>query len=549
MSNRKRILRAAVSAAAASLVLCVGMMVVGAMQSAGCVGNGLAAADGAIQAEAAEAYSVKNTAAVIQGNNVVVTSTASAVPSSDDGVYHLLASKVNQADSAGTEVAVAQAGAAATFVFPLNKNTASSNLSRKFTVCVKRGGAYVAVSNPIYVQNPEAIATHTSARRDHGKKGLLPESTLLSRGTLKASGIQQITYNVLVGDILSGSGITYNYNGKTYTFSQAAVGQLDNLVPMMNGQGIQVTLILLNNWKAGGTYVHPLSRDNTSQNYYAFNTVDQAAVEKLEALASFLGQRFSGTGHGTVDNWVVGNEINARSPWHYMTASAGINVFTAEYAKAFRIFYNGLKSENANCRVYTCVDNEYAAADSALHYAGQAWLALFNQEISASGNIGWDVAVHPYNYPLYDQLVWLQPVNYPTKVNHTQSTPYITMANIEIFTDFMSTPAMLAPNGQVRSIICSEQGYVSTPSEDYQAAAVVYAYMQALNNQHIDAFILAREMDHPVEIAQGLATGVRNLSGTAKKALTWYITAESGDTQRAASAVIGVPLASLMTPR
>ncbi len=549
MSNRKGILPAAVKAAAASLMLCAGLLIAGTAQSAACGGNHFAAAVGALQAEAAEAYTVTNTAAVIQGNNVVVTATASSIPSSDDGVYHLLASGVNQADNAGTEVAVSQAGAAATFVFPLNRNTASSNLSRKFTVCVKRGGAYTAVSNPIYVQNPEAVAAHTSARRDHGKKGLLPESTLLHRGTLKAAGIQQITYNVLVGDILSGTGITYNYNGKTYTFSQAAVGQLDNLVPLMNGQGIQVTLILLNNWKAGGTYVHPLARDNSSQNYYAFNTVDQAAVEKLEALASFLGQRFSGTGHGTVDNWVVGNEINARSPWHYMSASAGINVFTAEYAKAFRIFYNGLKSENANCRVYTCVDNEYAAADSSLHYAGQAWLALFNEQIRSTGNIGWDVAVHPYDYPLYDPLVWLQPVKYPDKVNHTQSSPYITMANIEIFTDFMCTPAMLAPNGQVRSIICSEQGYVSTASEDYQAAAVVYAYTQALNNQHIDAFILARETDHQVEIAQGLATGIRNINGTAKKALTWYITAESGETQTAASAVIGVPIASLMTPR
>ncbi len=547
MRNRKGILRAAAAAVAASVVLCAGLMMAGAVSSAGTEGDRFAAA--ALQAEAAEAYAVTNTAALIQGNNVVVTAKATSIPTSDDGVYHLLASAVNQADNAGTEVAVAQAGAGATFVFPLNKNTASSNLYRKFTVCVKKGGAYVAVSNAIYVQNPEAIATHTSARRDHGKKGLLPESTLLTRGTLKASGIQQITYNVLVGDILSGTGITYNYNGKTYTFSQAAVGQLDNLVPMMNNQGIQVTLILLNNWKAGGTYVHPLARDNTAQNYYAFNTVDQAAVEKLEALASFLGQRFSGTGHGTVDNWVVGNEINARSPWHYMSASAGINVFTAEYAKAFRIFYNGLKSENANCRVYTCVDNEYAAADSALHYAGQAWLALFNQQIGATGNIGWDVAVHPYNYPLYDPIVWLQATNYPTKVNHTQNSPYITMANIEIFTDFMCTPAMLAPNGQVRSIICSEQGYVSALSEDYQAASVVYAYTQALNNQHIDAFILSREMDHPVEIAQGLATGVRNLSGTAKKALTWYISAESQETQAAASAIIGVPIASILTPR
>ena len=557
MRKIENMLRAAVTAAAASLLLTTGLMTAGTLmtarqseeQSIAAVQESGFTMDGAITAEAATAYIVTNKAAVIQGSNVVVTATASAVPSSDDGVYHLIASSVNQADNVGTEVAVAYAGKSASFVFPLNKNTASSNLCKKFTVCVKRSGAYVAVSNAIYVQNPEATATHTTARRDHGKKGLLPESTLLHSGTVKSAGVQQITYNVLLGDILSGTGITYNYNGKTYTFSKAAVGQLDDLVPLMNNQGIQVTLILLNNWAAGGTYVHPLSRDNTSQNYYAFNTVDQAAVEKLEAVAAFLGERFSNTGHGTVDNWIVGNEINARSPWHYMTASAGINVFTAEYAKAFRIFYNGLKSANANCRVYTCVDNEYAVADSSAHYAGQTWLALFNQTISGSGNIGWDVAVHPYDYPLYDPLVWLQTTNYPTKVNHTQSSSYVTMANIDVFTDYMSTTAMLAPNGQVRSIICSEQGYVSVPSEDYQAAAVVYGYLQALNNQHIDAFILSREMDHQTEIAQGLAMGIRGTNKTAKKALSWYSTAETAATQAAASAIIGAPIATLLTPR
>ena len=540
----RKLVRHFLTAVTAALLLTGAGMAAGTMLSA----SGAAFADG-LTAEAAGVYTVTAAKAVIQGSNVVVTATASSIPTSDDGVYHLMASSVNQTDNAGKEVAAAQAGKSATFVFALNRNTANSNLSRKFTVCVKQNGVMTAVSNAIYIQNPEAIATHTTARNDHGKKGLLPESTLLHSGTLKASGIQQITYNVMVGNILAGTGINYTYNGKTYTFSSAAVGQMDDLVPLMNKQGIQVTLILLNNWAAGGAYVHPLSRDNTAQNYYAFNTMDQAAVEKLEALASFLGQRFSGTGHGTVDNWIVGNEINARSPWHYMTASAGIDVFTAEYAKAFRIFYNGLKSENANCRVYTCIDNEYAAADSSLHYAGKTWLTLFNQQISATGNIGWDVAIHPYDYPLYDPLVWLQTTNYPTQVNHTQNSPYLTMANVEIFTDLMTTPAMLAPNGQVRSIVCTEQGYVSSLSEDYQAAAVVYAYLQALNNQHIDAFILSREMDHQTEIAQGLNVGVRNLNGTAKKALSWYMTAESAQTQAAASAIIGTPIATLLTPR
>lgn len=495
------------------------------------------------------AGSVAATSALIQGSNVVVTVSAPSVPSTDDGLFHLVASDVNGQAATGKEVACAAAGTSAQFVFPLNYNTSSSNLFKKFSVVVNQGGARNAISNDIYIQNPEALATHTAARHDGGKKGLIPESTLLHSGTLAAEGIKQITYNMNVGDVLAGTGMNYTYNGKNYSFSSAAVGQLDDLVPLMNRQGIQVTIILLNNWTAGGIYVHPYSRDNTAQNYYCYNTVDQAPMEKLEALASFLGQRFSGTGHGTVDNWIIGNEINARSPWNYMTAGMDEAYYTNEYAKSFRIFYNGIRSQNANARIFTCVDQEYAQADSVLHFAGQTWLALFNQTVSTTGNIDWNVAVHAYNFPLYEPRVWAQTTAYPTKVNHTQSSAYVTMANIDVFTDFMCTTAMRSPSGSVRHIICSEQGYNSTAGEDIQAAAAVYSYLQAVNNRYIDGFILSREQDHVTEIAQSLAFGIRNVDSSAKLALQWYKTAETAQTQAAASAVIGAPVASLLTVR
>ena len=557
MIGMKKWIRTAISvAAAAALVLAgtgVSTIPTQAASSAS-VSSGSTLSSASMAAAATSVYAVEATSAQISGSNVIVKVSTTAAVTSDDGKYHLYASEVYEADNAGTEVASVSAGAAGSnsqFSFALNYNTINSRLNQKFTVVCMQNGVAVAVSNPIYIQNPEAIATHTTARNDHGIKGILPESTLLHSTSLAETGVQQVTYNVLIGNILNGTGITYAYNGNVYSFSSSAIGELDDLVPRMNNQGIQVTLILLNNRSgSSATNIHPLSRDSSSQNYYAFNTAEQAGVEQLEALAAFLGERYSGGIYGTVDNWIVGNEINARSPWHYMNASVGFEYFSAEYAKAFRIFYNGLKAQNANVRVYTCVDQEYAQSDNAsLHYAGQTFLTYFNQLISATGNIDWGVAVHPYNYPLYNAYVWLQTVNYPTLVNHTQASPYVTMANIDVFTDFMCTTAMLSPTGQVRSIICSEQGYVSTNGELVQAAAVVYAYTQALNNQYIDAFILAREMDHSDEIAQGLRLGIRDTSGNGKTALSWYITAESADTIAAASAVIGANIAELITIR
>lgn len=231
-----------------------------------------------------------------------------------------------------------------------------------------------------------------------------------------------------------------------------------------------------------------------------------------------------------------------------MTAGAGIDTYANEYAKAVRIFYNGIKSENANAGVFASVDQEYAVADGPAHYGAKPFLDRFNADIRAEGNIGWDIAIHPYNFPLYDPNAGAQTLK--PQVTHAQSTRYITMQNIDVFTDYMCTPVMLAPNGQVRSIVCSEVGYTSLQGEQIQAASTVLAYMQAMSNQHIDGFILNRQKDEAVEIAQGLAFGVCQMNGTHKISYDWYKNAANPNVQAQAAAVFGASsLAQLITVR
>lgn len=499
----------------------------------------------------AAGYGVTVKNCLIQGGNVVVLVSASQVPASDDGLYHLYAQEVYENGVTGKEVASAAAGANAQFAFLLGNNTAKSNLYKKFIVAVKKGGVLQQVSSPAYITNPEAVAIHTTARMKVGKKGILPAATMLDTNDLQNLGIHQCTYNVLVGTLCQGGGgsIAYQYNGKTYNFSKAIVGQYDSLVPKLNKRGIQVTLVILNNRSGDPTLIHPLSRDSLSANYYAFNTAEQAGVEKLEAVASFLAQRYSGNGHGTVDNWVIGNEVNARADWNYMSA-VDVTTFADEYAKAVRIFYNGIKSENGNARVYISVDQQWAkSANAALYYGSKDFLNTFNSIMLTGGNIDWDVAVHPYDVPLYDPVAW----GATGRVQHSQSTAYITMQNIDVLTDYLSQSSLLAPKGNVRSVICSEQGYTSLQGENIQAAAVVYGYMQAMANQHIDAFILSRELDDAGEIGQGLANGIVNLNGTHKLAYDYYKNidgAAAAQYAAAAAATIGVSdLSQILTVR
>ncbi len=484
----------------------------------------------------------------IQGSNVVVTAGTGSVPSSDDGLYYLFADQPFQDGAAGTQVATAPAAANATFSFALNFNSANSNLFKKYVVAVKQGGVMTPVSTARYITNPEAAAKHTQARSNVGKKGILPAVATINSGLLKQTGTNQVVYNLPVGNLCNGSGISYTYNGKTYQFSSAIVGQYDQIVPSLNNQGIQVTIVLLNNLTGDQTLIHPLSRGYGGANYYAFNTAEQAGVEKLEAIAAFLGERYSGTGHGKVDNWIVGNEVNARADWNYMS-NVDLSVFTAEYAKAVRIFYNGIKSQNGNANIYISVDQQWSrSSNAALYYAGKPFMDTFNSLVSSEGNIDWHVAMHPYDVPLTDPRPW----NASSLVQHSNATAYITIQNIDVLTDYLGQASFRSPTGQVRSVLCSEVGYTSLQGEDVQAAALMYAYWQAVNNQHIDGIIFSRQQDDSGEIVQGLANGITNLNGSHKASWDYYVNmngANAANYLASASAIAGVDLSTKITVR
>lgn len=497
-------------------------------------------------AQAAGSVSIKS--CLIQGSNVVVNVGTGSVPSNDDGLYYLFADQPFQDGVAGIQVATAPAAANATFSFALNINSANSNLFKKYVVAVKQGGVMTPVSSARYITNPEAAAKHTQGRSNVGKKGILPAVATINSGLLKQTGTNQVVYNLPVGNLCNGTGVSYAYNGKTYQFSAAIVGQYDQIVPSLNKQGIQITIVLLNNLTGDQTLIHPLSRGYAGANYYAFNTAEQAAVEKLEAIAAFLGERYSGTGHGKVDNWIVGNEVNARADWNYMS-NVDLSVFTAEYAKVVRIFYNGIKSQNGNANIYISVDQQWSrSSNAALYYAGKPFMDTFNSLVSAEGNIDWHVAMHPYDVPLTDPRPW----NASGLVQHSNATAYITIQNIDVLTDYLGQASFRSPTGQVRSVLCSEVGYTSLQGEDVQAAALMYAYWQAVNNQHIDGIIFSRQQDDAGEIAQGLANGITNLNASHKLSWDYYVNmngANAANYLASASAIAGVDLNTKITKR
>ena len=210
---------------------------------------------------------------------------------------------------------------------------------------------------------------------------------------------------------------------------------------------------------------------------------------------------------------MIANEINARKEWNYMEKT-DTATYVEEYVKAFRVFYTAIKSVSSSAKVYMPIDQQWDRnLKNNPNYDGRDILDEFNRNIKEKGDIDWGLAQHPYNVPLTEGRIWKS----NKLVTHSAGTSMITMANIEVLTNYMQQEQFLDSNGEVRSIILSEQGYTSTAGEAVQAAAFTYAYYKTEHNPYIDAFLLNRQTDAPEEVAQGLAFGLNHSNGAHKQ--------------------------------
>lgn len=485
---------------------------------------------------------------LIAGGDVLCNVTAGSVPSSDDGKYYIYANEVFEDGPVGEVVATVEAGSDVTVSFPVNYNTAGSNLSRKFLVAMKRGGEMTQVSDEHYITNPEANAAFTTGRMNRGIKGILPEVSAIATGELTDLGVQQVVYNMYLDEICAAPGesgtVSFDYNGRTYYFSNGRITHFDQMVKGFNNLGIQVTMVLLNRGGTAGSQdlVHPLARDGAECPSYALNVEESEGVEHLKAVCAFLGQHYSGkAGNGQIDNWILGNEVNARTSWWYMDSDS-LDVNVSAYVKAFRIFYNELKSMNANVHVYNSIDQEWGRKSNPGSFLAKDYLDQFNYYINREGNIDWGLSYHPYNSPLYDPYAWNGPAVW---VKQSVSTPYITMQNIDVLIDYMHQSKFLSPSGHVRSISLAEIGYTSFFGDDNQEASIAYGYLKAASLPDVDAFMLFRLKDDAHEMESKLNLGITNLDGSHKPAYDIYRqlgTANEGAVKARASEIIGMDI-------
>lgn len=511
------------------------------------VGTGAAFLTGGAHPVQAAGRTVQITSCLVDGTEVVCEIEADPVPSSDDGIFYLYADEVYEDGPAGEVVGKADAGRSVTVRFPLEYDTEASNLSRKFLVSVKRGGRMEQVSDEHYITNPEAIAPVAAERMDGGIKGILPTLEGVVAGELEELGIQQVIYNLYLDDICSDGSepgaLPFDYNGRTWYFDGDKIRYYDDMIRTYNAMDVQVTMVLLN--RGEGKYsqdlVHPRAFGAACPGY-ALNVAEPEGTAHLKAIGAFLGQRYSGEADcGQIDNWILGNEVNARTEWWY-TDSASLDFNSNIYVKAFRIIYNEMKAANASLRLYNSIDQEWNRKSNPGSFLARDYLDRFNYWIRREGNIDWGLSYHPYNSPLTDPYAWNGLSRW---VGSTLSTPYITMQNLDILIDYMHEPEFLNPAGEVRSISLAEVGYTSAFGEENQAASIAYGYLKAASLPDVDAFMLFRMTDHAQEMKSDLNLGLKDVDGNRKMAYEMYGrlgTPEDAAAKAWASEIIGMDI-------
>jgi len=456
---------------------------------------------------------------ITTGGMVDITVGSEAVPASDDKYYYIFEEEIYEDGLTDEDEAITKVykDTDVTVSVALNHGKSDTRLYSKFVVAVLKNGSYQTVSNAKFIENPGAVAGYNySGMQQSSIKGILVDPLRVSQ--LADLGVNYATYNIPLANILTTSGgIEYTYCGVTYHFNSRIISDYDYLFTSLNNMGIDVAAIILDNASRTtfAEFTHPDARSGGSSPYYMFNASDESGVKALAAVGSFLASRYSGSGHGKVSMWIIGNEINAKKEYNWMNSS-NLQTFTKAYADSFRVFYNAIKSVNSGAKVYMPLDQQWDRNKAnAVDFDARDFLDYFASYTNEYGNYDWGLAEHPYSYPNGNTAFW----NASTLVTHNYDTSILTMDNIDVLISYMKQESMLDTSGNVRSIILSEIGYSSTSGETLQAAALCYAYQKMVDCGYIDAVMFSRQTDAADEIAAlGLALGLQTTGGTKKYA-------------------------------
>ncbi len=414
-----------------------------------------------IQANAAkalnQAFAVAARSILLDQKTISFTATLPEIPVSDDNIVYLYEMQPFEYAVAPTAVPVASAPVSLETVFTVPYT--ETRLYTKLGLAVKSGGQNVLIANPQYIANPELLAAHTKARQARPLKSEQGKEFCNLYLTENAAGVMAGRYTT--AQVMN----TGSNQAVTNPYSLAAIMPTDT---------------------------HPVRPQ-----HYMLNASEPAGIH---AIASELSKVAA---NSTIENFIIGNEVNVRT-WNYMIWTDW-DSYIREYVQAFRVAYNAVKSQNANARIFVCIDQNWdrnRPVGHAEYYEfidGKDFLTKFNALIASEGNIDWGVAQHPYPVPLTYAKFW-DMSGCPSgsyMAAQVSSGKMMTFQNLSLLTNFLQSPEMLSPAGAVRHVILSEIGLTNAQGTDVQAAALYASYVAAKSNPFVEEIIYLLSFSEP----------------------------------------------------
>lgn len=331
-----------------------------------------------------------------------------------------------------------------------------------------------------------SITSMAFYQQPQGKKGiLLSQQSQRYFDDIRELGVKQVVFNEA---------------------SYQKVGTYIYFVEKCKANNITTTMIILNNFGANSDLL-PVSSPVDGVGNYAFNVQTSAGEAATRAYARSMAQRYG----NYVSNWVIGNEVNDAAVWDYNGIS-DIDEHAASYAKVFRIFYEEIKKANPDAHVLIPFDMRWRAKDpnAPEKYTVSEYLPKLNALLK---DTDYGIAWHAYPVQFFTGPEFENDDAIGGVTNDINTTPNINLKNINVLTDYMQTADMLSPDGKVRHLLLTEQGFTSTPAdglngEARQAEAIKQAWEVVKNNPYIEGFYLSRHVDAASQVAAGGAFGL-----------------------------------------
>lgn len=301
--------------------------------------------------------------------------------------------------------------------------------------------------------------------------------------------------------------------GRKAYVNQGMMRQLDRRVQMGRDAGLVMAGILLipnsrNGKRAGDspTLQHPDA--DPAGAYTMPNLVDQDSAELYAATLDFLAERYS-RGNLRIDHWIVHNEIDAGWQWTNM-GEVPMQVYLDHYFRSLRMVDSATRRINPHARSFITLTHHWNLADPPhwRWYASKDIVEALVRHGEVEGNFSWGLAHHPYPESLWESDTWNDNVDF------TMDTARFTLKNWKVLDDYLHTKRLRDPEGNVRAVLLSEQGFhaseADTEALDQQAAAVLYTFEKIRECSSVLAFDYHRPVDSRGE--GGLYLGLRGLS-------------------------------------